>query len=288
MLSSLQDQIEDLYADKEQLQELGVSNLSEAISMVRSMEEQLQLLYKEKAISNAAVKDMQDGDMYQNLEKLYAEREMLMQALNLESVDGIPEMVKSLELQLRMAYEEKDQLQKELNISSTDELIEAFKGMEAQLRELYHDRSEFTMLGLGEAHQAGSMIKSMEEQLGDLYTEKQQLIEAGWESSTQLLEEVQHLQNEVARLKGGNNGQHINIDKIIEENEKLRETTNFLKEKFDVTDPRIIADLVDSMRQQLEDFYRELDEFEADKSISLDDSPSILHFSKLKKLENHS
>ena len=288
MLHSLRDQIEDLYADKEKLQDIGVSNLSEAIAMVRSMEEQLQLLYKEKEISNAATKDMEEGDMYQNLEKLYAERETVMQALNLESFDTIPEMVQSLDMQLRTAYAEKDLLQKELNVSSTDELIEMFKGMEEQLRELYHDRSEFSQLGIGEAHQAGSMLKSMKDQLNDLYTEKNQLMEAGWESTTQLLEEVKNLQMEISRLKGGTNGQDINIARILDENDRLRETINFLKEKFDVADPRVIPDLVDSMREQLEDFYRELDDLEADKSISIDDSPSIVHYSKLKKLESTS
>ena len=288
MLSSFRDQLEELYADKEKLQELGVTEFGEVVTMVRSMEEQLKILYREKEISSKAMEDMENADTFQNLENLYAERELLMRELNVNSIDVIPELLKSLEIQVRSAYEEKELLQRELSVSSTDELIEIVKGMESQLKELYADRSELAEFGLEETHNAASMIKSMQEQLADLYNEKQTLANAGWASTTELLEELAQLKNELARVKGETNGQMVNLSSIIEENEQLREAMDRLQEKFGVSDPALIIELVDSLRAQLEDFYKELDALEADKAISLDNSPSIIHHAKLQDLEGSS
>lgn len=49
VIASCDEQLQALYAEKEQLETaLGVSNAEDIIAMVRSLEEQLQALYEEK------------------------------------------------------------------------------------------------------------------------------------------------------------------------------------------------------------------------------------------------
>lgn len=127
MLSSMQDQLESFYESREQMSEHGVNSIDHALSMIESMQAQL-------------------GDLYDGRHRL-AEQ-------GVENPNEAVSRIQELEEKLTALQEEKtalrekrdrlqaqfDELEEELGTDDPDAISDLIDSMEAQLEEAYENR----------------------------------------------------------------------------------------------------------------------------------------------------
>ncbi|MEM1043792.1 MAG: hypothetical protein AAGI91_14340, partial [Bacteroidota bacterium] len=77
--------------------ELKVSSADDVVDLVRSMQEQLTELYRDKEVTEAAMAAVEEGDPVQQLQGLYAKLEVLQRELGVEEPADIVELVRSME-----------------------------------------------------------------------------------------------------------------------------------------------------------------------------------------------
>jgi photoactive yellow protein len=237
MIESMEDQLVDLYEERDQIEEtavrdrleslqsiLGVSSPQEAReleSLVRSMEEQLRALIDEK-------------------------REMLRRT-GVDTVDNVSAMIASMEEQLVDLYETTeeytdakqrlDAINDVLGISSraeAEELAGIARNMEEQLDDLYDDKQKLEAVGLDSVEDAINMITSMEDQLVELYEDKESVQDVGSVSMGPEQDTFQQLEY------------------LYAEQEKL-------KRELGVADADEIIEMVEGLSTQLDELYAERD-----------------------------
>jgi photoactive yellow protein len=195
----MEEQLTVVYQEKEKLEELGLSSIDDAVSMIKNMEEQLDELYEDKeALREIRLDDTEEQSTFQQLEALYAEREQLQQALGVSSATDVIELVESLNTQLDDLYTTRDaetdpEERHEARLwepetdpapsassppSSPDEPAADTSGtdltlnsMERQLEALYREKETLLHHGLRDAQEAVSQLQTQRKQLDALQRE---------------------------------------------------------------------------------------------------------------------
>jgi photoactive yellow protein len=176
----MEAQLSSLYADREKLlQELGVADASEIVSMVRSTE----------------------GGLEAQLRALYSDRETLAQELGVtEAADIIARfrnLTNSMEWQLIALYEERERLNRELGISDSAEIVTMVRNLEAQLRDLYQLQESYR----ASSNSGNGTEQAMEEQLISLYGEREKLTqEFGTADATDIILMLRNLETQLRDL----------------------------------------------------------------------------------------
>jgi photoactive yellow protein len=208
----MEQQLDDLYEDKQELEALGLNSVEDAVNMVTSMENQLVELYEDKE----SVQDLEtlaagpEQDTFQQLEALYAEQEKLKRELGVASADEIIEMVEGLSTQLDELYENRD-------AERTDEV-------DLLLPEDY-DTESLSAGDVEAADEAPSsasgandlIVASMREQLEALYAEKEALLERGMSDAHEAVDRIDTLQNQIRTLQRQMNEHEQQMDRLRSE-----------------------------------------------------------------------
>ncbi|MEM6288770.1 MAG: hypothetical protein AAF845_16650 [Bacteroidota bacterium] len=242
-------QLQGLYAKLETVQrELGVSQIEDAVELVRSMEDQLSELYKEREIPADG-----EGDT--------ATADALRRELGVSGLTEAASLVESMEAQLAELYKEKEALGAH-GIADVDEALEMIDNMKEQLSELYRDREATTRalemaeagdpvqqlqqlyakldvlrteLGVNEPDEAVELVRSMEDQLSELYEDRATLTQAGMGSAQEILEVMQSMEEQLGSL-------YADLEAMSAAG-------------FD--DPAAALEVISSLEQQVVDLYQE-------------------------------
>jgi photoactive yellow protein len=267
------DQLQALLAREEKLQrELGVSNPDAVIEMVEGLTDQLEDLYRDRDA------DISTDSIFAPTSSSSTEtEEMLEEAFGVSDPEAITSMMYDLTDQLDELYAERERLA-EFNLDGTDDALEMLKSMQEQLEVLYERQEEMSEQGIDGMDYALSVIESMESQLNEVYDERYHSAEqAGTPSLEEATLRLQELEAKISDLS--------------EEKERLREKRNRLQAQFEALeqefgtgDPEAISELVQSLENQLEEFYEEREQDASDPSLSADDP--LLPEDSLARLED--
>ncbi len=163
------ERLSELREQQRTLEEAGIRGVSEALSMIHSMEEQLKELYREKETTSRADEQEQafaSEDTFQQLQRLMAREEKLQRELGVVSSEEVIEMVRGLASQLDEVYQDRDasrtvppasagdgssaatqrekKLERELGVSDPADVINMVNGLVKQLEELYEAREKLS------------------------------------------------------------------------------------------------------------------------------------------------
>lgn len=176
-------QIATLYEEQEQLNELGIDSIDEAIRMIRDMNDQLVELYEDME-ARSAVQALPNAnqDTFQQLESLYARQEKLQSELGISDPEAIIQMVEDMNVQLETLYEDRDASL----ASGPDALVDP---------EALNDPD------LSNTERLEKLIDSMARQLDVLYGEKETLSEEGFSSADEAAERIADLRDEIQALR---------------------------------------------------------------------------------------
>jgi photoactive yellow protein len=227
-LSQLARQMEEqLTEDKRKLQELGLENIGDAVDMIENMEDQLTDLYEDREALRRvqSVGNSDDQSTLEQLEALYAERDRLQQALGVSSPEEIIEMVESLNTQLDELYKGRDadvdpeerhdvllwepeepdvsSPEDESPSSGTDTSL-TMNSMEHQLEALYQEKEALLQHGFSDAQEAVLQLETQQEQIDALqrvnhtYEQRFERLESnvGTANISQLVDLIQALESE--------------------------------------------------------------------------------------------
>lgn len=159
MVSDLEKQLSELYADRQQLAELNLNGADDAIKMLSSMQHQLESLYESREqMSEHGVNGIDHAlsmieSMEAQLSNLYDERHQLAQQ-GVENPDEAADRIQELEEKLSRLKTEKealrekrdrlqdqfDELEAELGTDDPAAISQLIDSMEAQLDEAYEGR----------------------------------------------------------------------------------------------------------------------------------------------------
>jgi len=177
MARAMNAEIADLEQEREALSNVGLRSVDDAISMIDSMQDQLEELYQERESTTRRATALEEGqDTFQQLEALYAEQEKLERELGLSSADDVIEMVEGLATQLDDLYRDRE------SVEDLSEDVQAFVDEHAAEED------------------ASVMLASMEQQLRDLYQEKERLIDLGYGSADEAANRIETLEQKRAEL----------------------------------------------------------------------------------------
>ena len=244
-------QLQALYARIETVQrDLGVPSIEDAVDLVRSMEEQLAELYKEREAVEARVDD-EDGPSAAAFER----------ELGVGGLGEAAALIGSMEAQLADLYKEREALG-EHGIADVEEALEMIENMKEQLSELYRDREATTRalemaetgdpvqqlqqlyakldvlrteLGVEDPEGAVELVRSMEDQLSELYEDRIALSEAGVGSAKEILEVMGSMEDQLKSL-------YTDLEAMS-------------RAGFD--DPASALEVISSLEQQVVDLYQE-------------------------------
>jgi photoactive yellow protein len=220
-----EEQLSDLQKQQQKLEEAGIRGVSEALSMIRSMEDQLKELYREKETTSRADEQEQafaSEDTFQQLQRLMAREEKLQRELGVVSSEEVIEMVRGLASQLDELYQERDatqpvppasagdgsqavtrreeKLQRELGVSDPADVINMVNGLVEQLEELYEAREKLSQVNLDDAESVIGMISSMEQQLEMLYSDQERMSDKGIGNIDQAISMIESMEEQLSML----------------------------------------------------------------------------------------
>lgn len=252
-----------LREQQRQLEEAGIQGVSEALSMIESMEEQLKELYLEKETTTRADEQEEafaSEDTFQQLQRLMAREEKLQRELGVVSSEEVIEMVRGLASQLDELYQERDasvpalsasagdgseamnqrekKLERELGVSDPSDVINMVNGLVEQLEELYEAREKLSQVNLDDAESVIGMISSMEQQLETLYSDQERMSDKGIANIDQAISMIESMEEQLSMLYEerqsiddmGNGVQDDNAEQRLQEMEQKLETLSAEKE----------------------------------------------------------
>lgn len=302
-----------LQAQHAALEDAGIRGVSEALSMIESMEAQLREMYQEKETTSRAEERSKayDGveDTFEQLQRLLAREERLQRELGVTSSEEVIEMVRGLASQLDELYQDRDasvnlpgaasgdgsqalsereqKLQNELGVSDPADIVSMVNGLVDQLEELYTAREKLSQVNLDDAESVIGMIASMEEQLEILYADQERMSERGIDSIDQAISMIESMEQQLSTLY--DERQSLNDvapagtrdeaeARLREMEEKLNELAaekaslqkqrealasgspvETLERELGVSDPEQVVQLVQSMDDQLQHLYANLE-----------------------------
>lgn len=160
MVTDLEDQLDELYADRRRLAEHNLNGVDDAIRMLESMRRQLEALYEgREQMSAHGINGVDHAlSMIENMEAqlstLYDEREHFGRQ-DASDPDERASRIETLEEKLATLREEKEALREQRN------------RLQAQLDELESE------IGLEDPVAISNLVDSLENQLNDLYEERE-------------------------------------------------------------------------------------------------------------------
>ena len=196
---SMSAQLETLYADREHLQEVGVTSVESAVQMIQNMSTQLDELYEEQELlqGRPSPAEVEHQDTFEQLAALYSEQEKLNRALGVSEADDVIEMVEALTAQLEEVYADREEAPASddgpsSTIADDDNEVEArhngsehkgspppdrltqtpvFSSMQDQLESLYEEKEALLNIGIDDAQTAAGRIDTLEARLSSLQHE---------------------------------------------------------------------------------------------------------------------
>jgi len=178
LVQSLDAQLQTLYAEREALNEVGLSSVGDAIDMIQSMEHQLEELYQEQeALQNSPrPASPTQQDTFEQLQSLYKEQEQLRRALGVSSANDVIEMVEDLTAQLDATYAEHDRAaddppSPQANAGTANATEITLDSMRHQLEALYAEREALLQRGFASAEEAAAHLDELQDQLQSLQEE---------------------------------------------------------------------------------------------------------------------
>ncbi len=161
MVTDLQNQLDELYADRQRLAEHGLSGTDDAIKMVQSMQHQLESLYeRQEQMSEHGINGIDHAlsmieSMERQLSELYRERHHLAKQ-GVETPDDLASHLEELEEQRAALVEEKeslrekrdrlqnqlDELERQIGLDDPAAISNLVDSLEAQLHEVYEKQVE--------------------------------------------------------------------------------------------------------------------------------------------------
>jgi photoactive yellow protein len=179
LVQNLDEQLQTLYAERQELEAVGLSSVEDAVDMIRSMEHQLQELYQEQeALDDRPLPEQAaQQDTFEQLQSLYKEQEKLKRALGVSDADDVIEMVEDLTTQLDDVYSGQEPAAADApspqadadGPSSTTRLT--LDSMRHQLEVLYAERETLLRRGFEDAEDAVARVDDLEDQLQALREE---------------------------------------------------------------------------------------------------------------------
>jgi hypothetical protein len=220
LVQNLDEQLQSLYAERQKLNELGLSNVEDAVDMIRSMEHQLQELYQEQeALQDKPLPDHAgQQDTFEQLQSLYKDQEKLKRALGVSDADDVIEMFEDLTAQLEEVYGEQER-------AAADADDDPGSSSDASQNQTGDDSSAATRLTLD----------SMWRQLEALYDEREALLRRGFESAEEAAVHIDDLQERLRTLR--------------EEYEAHQEQLNRLERELGTTDVDEIVERISASGQ---------------------------------------
>ena len=182
---NMEDQLQALLAEKDRLEDVGLTSISDAVRMIESMDAQLNELYEDvenlqRRGSGPSTESYQDT--FEQLEALYAEQERLERELGVSSADELIEMVEGLATQLDEFYASTEGTP--YDAAPSDDLLAAAEqpapraadgdkdlmvlSMQKQLESLYQEKEALFDNGMGDVHEAVSRIRTLEKRANQL------------------------------------------------------------------------------------------------------------------------
>jgi len=286
---SLRERADTYEEQRSALREAGFDRPEVALRAISSMEEQLDELYTEKeATEQLDESDLgQNGDTFDQLQMLLAREEKLRRELGVSDPGDVIEMVEGLTEQLEDLYVDRDAeqsrdsifarpspssndtervLESELGTSDPEAVVEMMEGLTDQLDVLYENQEQLSAHGIEGIDHALSVIENMEAQLTELYDERHRAAEEN---------DVPTLDEAATRLEA----LEEQLSTLSDEKERLQRRRDQLQGRFDelerelgTGEPEVITELVRSMEAQLEDLY-ETREQDPEDSSAADDAP---------------
>ncbi|MEL7360833.1 MAG: hypothetical protein AAFN13_02060, partial [Bacteroidota bacterium] len=251
-----------LYAKLEVLQrELGVEEPDDVVELVRSMEDQLTELYRDREEVEARLAQRADGDAAEQAEAIRAQLEVLQRELGVGEASEAILLVQSMQEQLSQLYADQERLTSQ-NIADIDTALDMIANMQDQLTELYRDKevTEAAMaaieegdpvqqlqglyaklevlqreLGVEEPDDVVELVRSMEDQLVSLYEAQAKLAEDGLPTSLEITDLIENLESQLAEF--------------YEEREQLA--------RAGIADVPTALEMISSMEEQLTYLYRD-------------------------------
>jgi len=217
----MEEQLGVLYEEKAKLEELGLSSIDDAVDMIESMEEQLLELYEDKqALLEAQMEDTEQQSTFQQLEALYAEREKMQKALGVSDAEDVIELVESLNTQLDELYKGRDA---EVDPEERHDVLlwepaseEASASEEVDSEGTAPDETASDETVPDEAN-ADLMMNSMEHQLEALYREKETLLHHGFSDAQEAVSQLQTQQKQIDALQRENHTYEQRFERLQSE-----------------------------------------------------------------------
>ena len=219
---NMEDQLQTLLAEKERLEDVGLTSISDAVRMIENMDAQL-------------------NDLYEDVENL-------QRRSSGPSTDSYQDTFEQLET----LYAEQEKLERELGVSSAEELVEMVEGLATQLDEFYAS-SEGTPYDAASSELPSSdadapasrrldgnetlMVLSMQKQLEALYQEKEVLFDNGMGQVDEALSRIRTLEKRT--------------DQLDRENTSYEKRLQQLKKQVGTADPAQIAKMIDSLKSRV-------------------------------------
>lgn len=226
---NMSEQLEALYADRETLQEVGVTSVESAVQMIKSMSAQLDELYEEQEMlqGRPAPAEVEQQDTFEQLAALYSEQEKLERALGISEADEVIEMVEALTAQLEDVYSDREvpsgSTDASASVSPPD--VSVPNGTEPP-----HNGSDRNGSARPERLTKTPVFASMRDQLESLYEEKEALLDMGIDDARTAAGRIDTLEARLSSL------QH--------EHEQCRDRLEYLKRELGTTDVEEIVDMI--------------------------------------------
>jgi photoactive yellow protein len=281
------EQLQRLLSREERLQrELGVTSSEEVIEMVRGLADQLEELYRERdaALAGDGAGDRAgdragDGSPDDRLDELLRREERLKEKLGVSDPEQIAHMVDGLAEQLEELYAARERLAR-VNLDDAESVLQMISSMREQLELFYEEQERMASSGIDSIDQAVAMIESMQEQLSTVYDERQRLLDKGVGDTEEALQRIDALESKLDQLEREKNDLLARRDEMQSEMDDATRTV--LEDELGTADPERVVSMINSMEDQLDEFYRQREEEEADKRAM--NAPSVVDADTLRRL----
>jgi PAS domain-containing protein len=251
VVETMTEQLDSLYADREQLHELGLSSVESAVEMIQSMSAQLDELYEEQEWlqDRSSPGPAQQQDTFEQLATLYSEQEKLERALGVSDADAVIKMVEALADQLETLYSDR-----EADFRANEAPAAATDPPPAEAA------PSASTTGPRRSHPEHVLL-SMRDQLEALYQEKEALLSMGIDDAREAAGRIDELEARLSTLK--------------HEHQQCRGRLEQLEDELGTTNVDKIVEMVDAVPDVFDD--PPADAPEATRDITaIDDAPSLL------------
>lgn len=244
------ERVRNLQSSVDLLQDAGLTPQL-ALSMVSSMEAQLQALYREKAATESAAREVvNDGDTYEQLQALLAREEKLKRELGVSSFDEVVDMVEDLSDQLKSFYDTSSPfperstapdpastngtpsstgwqyIQQTLGVHTPEDVVAMVESLTRQVEDLYRARERLADANLNDEDSVVAMITNMQNQLESIYESQERMSQKGVKDVDHALAMIETMDKQLNVLYEERHDTPPDLDSM---RSRLQETVNELE-----------------------------------------------------------